>query len=114
MADGDGDVPRWEHVATAEVDWVVDRQFLESSWTCIWGRGCLGILDEPAEHLGPGLLLGGRPHRRRPTRPAPSTPSPRMLDPAHFQFHDGGAPRAACSATRPPPTPGWSTARASS
>ena len=39
--------------------WRFDRAFLESNWTCIWGRGCLGILDEPAEHLGQGCCSVG-------------------------------------------------------
>lgn len=39
--------------------WRFDRAFLTSRWTCIWGRGCLGILDEPAEHLGQGCCSVG-------------------------------------------------------
>ena len=36
-----------------------DRRFLTSNWTCIWGRGCKGILDEPAEHLNQGCCSIG-------------------------------------------------------
>ena len=36
-----------------------DEAFLRSNWTCIWGRGCLGILDEPAEHLEQGCCSVG-------------------------------------------------------
>ncbi len=34
--------------------WRVDDEFMASSWTCIWGRGCLGIGDAPdhTHHLG--------------------------------------------------------------
>jgi hypothetical protein len=39
--------------------WRFDRAFLLSDWTCIWGRGCLGIGDEPAEHLGQGCCSVG-------------------------------------------------------
>jgi len=39
--------------------WRFERSFLESRWTCIWGRGCLGILDHPAEHLGQGCCSVG-------------------------------------------------------
>ena len=39
--------------------WRFDREFLTSNWTCIWGRGCLGILPEPAEHLGQGCCSIG-------------------------------------------------------
>ena len=37
------------------VHWRFEKAFLQSNWTCIWGRGCLGILDEPApdERLEP-------------------------------------------------------------
>ena len=59
MAEPHADDASWEQVTTDEVDWVVDRSFLESNWTCIWGRGCLGILDEPAEHLNQGCCSVG-------------------------------------------------------
>jgi len=42
--------------------WRFERSFLQSRWTCIWGRpahGCLGILDEPAEHLQQGCCSVG-------------------------------------------------------
>ena len=39
--------------------WRFDKAFLNSNWTCIWGRGCLGILDEPSEALGQGCCSVG-------------------------------------------------------
>lgn len=39
--------------------WRFDVDFLESRWTCLFGRGCLGILDEPAEELGQGCCSVG-------------------------------------------------------
>ena len=42
-----------------ETIWRFERDFLESNWTCIWGRGCLGILPEAAEHLGQGCCSIG-------------------------------------------------------
>ena len=51
--------PEWLRVDTAEVDWVVDGSFLASSWECIWGKGCLGILDDPAEELNQGCCSVG-------------------------------------------------------
>jgi hypothetical protein len=39
--------------------WRFDTAFLNSNWTCIWGRGCLGIEDRPAEHLGHGCCSVG-------------------------------------------------------
>ena len=32
--------------------WVFDATYLRSNYTCIYGRGCKGILDEPAPELG--------------------------------------------------------------
>ena len=48
-----------EEIDAGDVVWRFDRSFLESNWACIWGRGCLGILDEPAEHLGQGCCSVG-------------------------------------------------------
>ena len=39
--------------------WTVDLDFLASRWTCLWGRGCKGILDEPAEALEQGCCSVG-------------------------------------------------------
>ena len=39
--------------------WRFERGFLESRWACVWGRGCLGIGPEPAEHLGLGCCSVG-------------------------------------------------------
>jgi hypothetical protein len=46
-------------IDAGETVWRFDREFLTSNWTCIWGRGCLGILPEPAEHLGQGCCSIG-------------------------------------------------------
>jgi hypothetical protein len=48
-----------EEINDRDTVWRFDRSFLLSNWTCIWGRGCLGILDEPAEHLGQGCCSVG-------------------------------------------------------
>jgi len=39
--------------------WRIDLAFLESRWTCLWGNGCSGILDEPAEALQQGCCSVG-------------------------------------------------------
>ncbi len=39
--------------------WRFQPDFLRSNWTCIWGRGCKGILDQPAEHLQQGCCSVG-------------------------------------------------------
>jgi hypothetical protein len=50
---------RHEQIVDGGVTWNFDRRFLTSTWTCIWGRGCKGILDEPAEHLNQGCCSIG-------------------------------------------------------
>ncbi len=45
--------------AEAQVSWRFDAKFLASNWTCIWGNGCKGILDEPAEELNQGCCSVG-------------------------------------------------------
>ena len=54
---GERDGP--EVIVDGDVTWRFDRRFLASNWTCIWGRGCKGILDEPAEHLNQGCCSIG-------------------------------------------------------
>lgn len=46
-------------IADGGTIWRFDASFLRSNWTCIWGRGCQGILAEPAEHLGQGCCSIG-------------------------------------------------------
>ncbi len=41
--------PSFEEIVDGDVTWRVERDFLESNWTCIWGRGCLGIKAEADE-----------------------------------------------------------------
>jgi hypothetical protein len=39
--------------------WRFEAAFFRSNWSCIWGRGCLGIGDQPAEALGHGCCSVG-------------------------------------------------------
>jgi hypothetical protein len=39
--------------------WVFDATFLRSSWTCIWGNGCKGVLSEDATDLQQGCCSHG-------------------------------------------------------
>jgi hypothetical protein len=48
-----------EEIDAGDTRWRFDRSFLMSNWTCIWGRGCLGILPQPAPHLGHGCCSIG-------------------------------------------------------
>ena len=44
--------------------WQLDVTFLLSSWQCIFGAGCQGVLDQKAPELVHGLLLVRRVLRR--------------------------------------------------
>jgi hypothetical protein len=48
-----------EEILDGDTTWRFDVDFLRSNWTCIFGRGCIGILPEPAEHLGHGCCSLG-------------------------------------------------------
>src|SRR4051794_30978804 len=82
-----------EEIVDGETVWRFDAAFLRSNWTCIWGRGCLGILPQPAEHLGQGCCsigaeLDGEDEARNIGALAAT------LDPSRFEHHaearDGG------------------------
>lgn len=46
-------------IVDGETTWRFDATFLRSNWTCIWGRGCQGILDHPAPELQQGCCSIG-------------------------------------------------------
>ena len=46
-------------IEDGDTTWRFDSTFLTSNWTCLWGRGCLGILAEPAPELGQGCCSVG-------------------------------------------------------
>lgn len=46
-------------LADGPTTWLVDRAFVTSRWTCLWGRGCEGILDHRAPELGQGCCSVG-------------------------------------------------------
>lgn len=48
-----------EEIVEGQTRWRFDRLFLESNWSCIWGRGCLGIGARPAPELGQGCCSVG-------------------------------------------------------
>lgn len=75
-----------------ERTWLFDTTFLSSNWTCIFGRGCQGVLTGPAEELVQGCcsygahLTGGKDARR--VEKAAAT-----LTPEQWQFWRQGQPR---------------------
>ena len=46
-------------IADGDTLWRFDRSFLESSWTCIYGSGCQGILPSAAPELEQGCCSHG-------------------------------------------------------
>ena len=39
--------------------WIFDATFMRSSWKCIFGEGCQGILDKPTPELNQGCCSEG-------------------------------------------------------
>ena len=77
-------------IRDGDTTWRFDHAFLTSNWTCIWGRGCLGILDEPAAELGQGCCsvgaeLDSDDEARRIAALADT------LEPARFEHHAAAA-----------------------
>jgi len=83
---GPGLGPGTEEIHDGDTVWRFDTAFLRSNWTCIWGRGCQGILAAPAEHLGQGCCsmgadLDGEDEARNLSALAAT------LDPSRFEHH---------------------------
>jgi hypothetical protein len=49
----------FEEIVDGDTRWRFERSFITSNWTCIWGKGCKGILDHPAEELQQGCCSVG-------------------------------------------------------
>lgn len=69
-----------------ERTWIFDVTFLESRWTCIYGRGCQGVLTGPAPELVQGCCsygahFTGAADARRVEAAAAT------LTPEQWQFH---------------------------
>ncbi|QGG95327.1 hypothetical protein [Actinomarinicola tropica] len=55
-----GEIHEWVSFVDEHQDtWIFDLTFLTSPWTCIFGRGCPGILTEPAPELAQGCCSYG-------------------------------------------------------
>lgn len=84
--------------AVVEIDdgetlWRFDRSFLTSRWTCIFGRGCLGIAPTPAPELGRGCCSIGAdldgPDEARMISALAATLDPGLFE-RHAEATDGG------------------------
>jgi hypothetical protein len=93
-----------EEIKDGQVTWRFDLSFLRSRWTCIWGRGCLGILDKPAPELGQGCCsVGAELDGDDEVHLVSALAS--LLEPGRFQYHaEAGAggvfSSPECTATR--------------
>ena len=66
--------------------WVFDATFLRSNYRCIWGCGCQGVLDEPAEDLQQGCCSYGA-HFVDDDDVQTVVRAFVQLGPEHMQFH---------------------------
>lgn len=66
--------------------WRIDVGFIDSNWTCIWGRGCEGILEHRAAELNQGCCSVGA-HLVDDDEARLIAALGLSLDPARFQQH---------------------------
>jgi hypothetical protein len=79
-------VTQYEDVNDGDTTWRFETGFLQSNWTCIWGRGCKGIeatVDTEKQHgcCSLGAELDGVEEAMDLAAHAA------LLSPEHFQFH---------------------------
>ncbi len=80
----------YEEISDGAVTWRIDTSFVSSSWRCLWGDGCQGILEAPAPHLGHGCCsVGAEFDGEEEARTIGALAS--TLDPARFQFAEEAA-----------------------
>jgi len=76
-----------------ERTWVFDLTFLTSAWTCIYGRGCLGVLTGPAADLEQGCCSYGA-HFVDEDDEQSMLEHAERLTPEQWQFHEIGHRKA--------------------
>ncbi len=77
-------------IVDGDTVWRFEREFLESNWTCLFGNGCKGILERPAEELNQGCCSLGAHFGDGPAGQAEAMnvgAYAAMLSPEQFQFH---------------------------
>ena len=75
-----------DEIDDGETVWRFDVPFLRSNWTCIWGRGCQGILARPAPELGEGCCSIGAHLDEEEARNLSALTA--TMDQALFEHHD--------------------------
>jgi hypothetical protein len=81
---------RYIEIVRPETVWRFEREFLESNWTCLFGKGCKGILDHEAAELNQGCCSLGAHFGDGPPGQAEAMnvdAYAAMLTPEQFQFH---------------------------
>ena len=73
----------------SEQTWQIDATFLRSNWSCIYGNGCKGVLNEPAQELMQGCCSYGA-HFIDKKDLADVKKSVKRLKPEHWQNFDKG------------------------
>ncbi len=79
-----------EEIVDGDVTWRFDTGFLTSNWTCIWGRGCLGIHPVPTPELQQGCCSVGA-ELDGPEEGAAVSAYAALLEPGQFQHHADAA-----------------------
>lgn len=84
---------RFVEIERDDTVWRFERSFLESNWTCLYGRGCLGILSEPTPELKQGCCslgahFGDGPAGEDEAMTVGAYAS--LLTPAQWQYHHVG------------------------
>ena len=69
--------------------WQIDVTFLTSSWRCIFGQGCQGVLTEPASEMVQGCCSYGA-HESEKKVKTRSRRSPSKLTDEEWQFKKAG------------------------
>src|SRR5579863_4654353 len=75
-----------------ERTWLFDVTFLESNWTCIFGRGCQGVMTGPAPELEEGCCSYGA-HFTGPKDARRVEAVAATLTPEQWQFHGKARPK---------------------
>jgi hypothetical protein len=87
LDDGHGE---FVEIVRSDTVWRFEREFLESNWTCLFGRGCKGILEQDATELNQGCCSLGAHFGDGPAGEAEAmnvAAYAAMLTPEQFQYH---------------------------
>ena len=90
----DADPTEFVEIRRHGTTWRFDADFLRSDWTCIWGDGCRGILDEPAEDLAQGCCSLGAHFGPGPgacEEAMQVSAYAALLEPDRWQYHAAGS-----------------------